>query len=160
MIGNQVCGTIGANTITGEWYYVKCEKPISGDFVKVVTTRNDYLQIAGVKVFGVPAPVVAPPAPVKQIQPKEEEKPAAVLEEPVRPDVKVPTAATKKTAVTKSAPAPKEAKKEVDVESIMLMEFEKLSQSDSYDDDRFPAINALSDGKSFQHTGKGINQYW
>jgi hypothetical protein len=52
MIGDQQCGAIGSKTSEGKWYTVECLKPITGDFVKVKTTRDDYLHMSGIEVYG------------------------------------------------------------------------------------------------------------
>jgi len=54
----------------------------------------------------------------------------------------------------------KKAKKEVEIESIILMKFTNIAMTNPYDNNRFPASNALSDGKSFCHTAKGKGMFW
>jgi len=51
-IGGKLCGQVGAKTSDGKWYTVVCKQPIRGDFVKLVTTVNEYLSISGIEVFG------------------------------------------------------------------------------------------------------------
>jgi len=50
-IGGQECGTINDNTRNGQWYEVKCAKPVRGDKIILETTRRDYLSISGIEVY-------------------------------------------------------------------------------------------------------------
>jgi len=38
-------------TKDGQWYTVTCSKPATGGFIKLVTTRNEYLSISGIEVW-------------------------------------------------------------------------------------------------------------
>jgi hypothetical protein len=51
-VGGQLCGNIENGTKTGKWYTVRCVKPLVGGEIQLTTTRNDYLQISGIHVFG------------------------------------------------------------------------------------------------------------
>jgi hypothetical protein len=42
-IGNEECGSLPTSTSTGQWYEVKCKKPVKGDEVRLTTTKNAYL---------------------------------------------------------------------------------------------------------------------
>lgn len=46
------CGKLPARTENGKWYEVSCKGNMVGDSVKVVTTRNEYLSMTGIEVFG------------------------------------------------------------------------------------------------------------
>jgi hypothetical protein len=50
-IGGQECGTISGTTKNGQWYEVKCSKPIRGNQIILETTRNVYLSISGIEVY-------------------------------------------------------------------------------------------------------------
>jgi len=55
----------------------------------------------------------------------------------------------------------KKVKKEVEVESIILMKFASVAQTNPYQGGRFPAINALSDeNNTFSCTEKGKGMFW
>jgi len=43
---------------------------------------------------------------------------------------------------------------------MTLMEFSDVTMSSSYDNNRFPARNALNDDNTFMHTDKGVGQFW
>jgi hypothetical protein len=51
MIDNQECGQIQNGTKNGQWYEVKCSKPLRGTTLKLITTRNDYLSISGIQAY-------------------------------------------------------------------------------------------------------------
>jgi hypothetical protein len=51
MIGSQVCGHVQNGTRNGAWYTVKCKRPVRGDRVRLITTRNTYLSISGIQVW-------------------------------------------------------------------------------------------------------------
>jgi hypothetical protein len=55
MIDNQVCGQVENGTRNGQWYTVKCSKPMRGSTLKLVTTRSDYLSISGIQAFSAQA---------------------------------------------------------------------------------------------------------
>jgi hypothetical protein len=40
------------------------------------------------------------------------------------------------------------------------MEFTDVTMSSSYENNRFPALNAVTDNGSFIHTDKGVGQFW
>ena len=48
-IGNTQCGVIENGTKNGQWYQVRCN--VKGSFVKLVTSRNEFLSISGIKVY-------------------------------------------------------------------------------------------------------------
>jgi hypothetical protein len=50
-IGGQECGTISGSTKNGQWYEVKCAKPVRGNQIILETTRNVYLSISGIEVY-------------------------------------------------------------------------------------------------------------
>jgi hypothetical protein len=50
-IGGAECGTINTATKNGQWYTVKCARPLRGDKVTLETTQNDYLSISGIEVY-------------------------------------------------------------------------------------------------------------
>jgi hypothetical protein len=51
MIGNAQCGRMPGRTQNGRWYEVRCPRPLAGTFIKLLTTRNEYLSITGIEVF-------------------------------------------------------------------------------------------------------------
>jgi hypothetical protein len=54
MIGDKECGMLPSNTEKGKWYTINCRGGISGNSVKLITTRNDYLHIEGIEVQALP----------------------------------------------------------------------------------------------------------
>jgi len=46
-----VCGQINETTKNGQWYEVKCAKPVRGGEVKLTTTQKNYLSISGIEVY-------------------------------------------------------------------------------------------------------------
>lgn len=52
MIGNVECGKLPKRTENGKWYTVTCTTPIQGGMVKLITQRNEFLSIAGIRVHG------------------------------------------------------------------------------------------------------------
>jgi len=57
------CGRLPGRTQNGRWYTVTCRGRIVGDGIKIVTTRNEYLSIAGIEVWGFRATHIRPPRP-------------------------------------------------------------------------------------------------
>ena len=53
-IGNQLCGRIPNIPAgrTGKWYTLECKNPIIGSSIKIVTTRDDYLNFSQLEVYG------------------------------------------------------------------------------------------------------------
>jgi hypothetical protein len=51
MVDNQVCGRVQNGTKNGQWYTVRCSKPLKGSTLKLVTTRNEYLSISGIQAY-------------------------------------------------------------------------------------------------------------
>jgi hypothetical protein len=49
-IGNQYCGAISGKG-NGQWYTVKCAKPVIGRKVRLVSVQNTYLSISGFEVY-------------------------------------------------------------------------------------------------------------
>jgi hypothetical protein len=50
-VGGTECGTINQNTKNGQWYEVKCARPIRGDKIVIEQPRADYLSISGVEAY-------------------------------------------------------------------------------------------------------------
>jgi hypothetical protein len=50
-VGGTECGTINENTRNGQWYTVKCSRPLRGDKIVLETTRADYLSISGIEAY-------------------------------------------------------------------------------------------------------------
>jgi len=53
-IGKELCGRIPQIPAGkgGKWYTLECKNPIIGNFVKLVTTRDDYLHFSQIEVYG------------------------------------------------------------------------------------------------------------
>lgn len=51
MVGTAVCGQVPSGTKNGEWYEVRCTKPLRGNRIRLETTQNTYLSIAGIEVW-------------------------------------------------------------------------------------------------------------
>jgi len=49
---------------------------------------------------------------------------------------------------------------EHEMKSMTLMEFSDVTMSSAYDNNRFPARNALNDDNTFFHTDQGVGQFW
>jgi hypothetical protein len=50
-IGDQYCGQVQNGCRNGQWYEVKCSKPVYGGKVRLVTVQNTYLSISGIEVY-------------------------------------------------------------------------------------------------------------
>ena len=50
-IGEKLCGKVPDVTEQNKWYDIKCEKPIEGEHVELITNKNTYLNISGIEVF-------------------------------------------------------------------------------------------------------------
>jgi len=57
MIDNQVCGQVPNGCRNGQWYTVKCSRPLFGGKVRLVTTQNTYLHISGIEVWTAAPPM-------------------------------------------------------------------------------------------------------
>jgi hypothetical protein len=51
MVDNQLCGQVPGGTRNGQWYTVKCSKPMYGGKIRLVTTQRTYLSISGFEAW-------------------------------------------------------------------------------------------------------------
>jgi hypothetical protein len=50
-VGGQFCGRVEDVTRNGEWHTVKCSRALYGKNIRLVTTKNNYLQISGIEAL-------------------------------------------------------------------------------------------------------------
>jgi hypothetical protein len=51
-VSNQYCGSVQNGTRNGQWYTVKCSRPMMGNQIKLVTVQRTYLSITGIEAYG------------------------------------------------------------------------------------------------------------
>lgn len=51
-IGDVLCGTLPKVTKVKMWYDIKCSKKITGSFVLLKATQNQYLQVNQIEAYG------------------------------------------------------------------------------------------------------------
>ena len=53
-VDGHLCGKIPDGTRgDGTWYTVKCSQPINGYKVRLVTTRNQFISLSAIEVYGI-----------------------------------------------------------------------------------------------------------
>jgi hypothetical protein len=50
-VDEQLCGQVQGGTRNGQWYTVKCSKPLFGQKIRIVTTQRTYLSISGFEAW-------------------------------------------------------------------------------------------------------------
>jgi hypothetical protein len=150
MIGNQECARLPGRTPNGKSWTLNCRRPIRGSFVKLITTRNEYLSITGIRCYGrgrrptgpTPRPPVRPPRP------------------PVRPPVRPPKPPVRPPKPPVRPPRPPIRPPRPPGGRWYRFTCRDVSQSSPYANNRFPACNAVNGSGRFTHTNKGVNQWW
>jgi hypothetical protein len=140
-IGGAECGTINTATKNGQWYTVKCARPLRGDKVTLETTQNDYLSISGIEVYTAtctsgcggtsgfkPVTQTSTSMPMRRM-------PMGMGGFPGGMKVSFSHTGNKVT-------------------------FANMTQGPKYSNDHFPASNVLANGSKFTHTTAKIGAYW
>lgn len=130
-VGGEKCGQVQGGTKNGQWYEVKCSKPLFGQKIKIVTTQKTYLSISGFEAYtgsagGSTKTKVMPLRKTRDI----------VSSSSGSGSYNVP--ANTKVGFNNSS----------------------AKQSTNYGNNSYPATNAWSNGSKFTHTNKGVGQWW